>query len=41
VAPVHGQGGSQALVVVDKTARGITQTLLEAVHFVPLKSGTS
>ncbi len=41
VAPVHGAGGSQALVVVDKTARGITQTLLEAVHFVPLKSGTS
>ena len=41
VAPVHGAGGSQALVVVDKTARGITQTLLEEVHFVPLKSGTS
>ena len=41
VAPVQGAGGTQALVVVDKTARGITQTLLEAVHFVPLKSGTS
>ena len=41
VAPVQGVGGAQALVVVDKTARGITQTLLEAVHFVPLKSGTS
>ncbi len=41
VAPVQGAGGSQALVVVDKTERGITQTLLEAVHFVPLKSGTS
>ena len=39
VAPVQGAGGAQALVVVDKTARGITQTLLEAVHFVPLKSG--
>ena len=41
VAPVQGTNGAQALVVVDKTAHGITQTLLEAVHFVPLKSGTS
>ena len=41
VAPVQGVGGAQALVVVDKTTRGITQTLLEAVHFVPLKSGTN
>ena len=41
VAPVQGKNGAQALVVVDKTTRGITQTLLEAVHFVPLKSGTS
>ena len=41
VAPVQGANGAQALVVVDKTARGITQTLLEAVYFVPLKSGTS
>ena len=41
VAPVQGSGGAQALVVVDKTERGITQTRLEAVHFVPLKSGTS
>ncbi len=41
VAPVQGARGAQALVVVDKTARGVTQTLLEAVHFVPLKSGTS
>ena len=41
VAPVQGANGAQALVVVDKTARGMTQTLLEAVYFVPLKSGTS
>ena len=41
VAPVQSAGGAQALVVVDKTNKGITQTLLEAVHFVPLKSGTS
>ena len=41
VAPVQGANGAQTLVVVDKTERGITKTLLEAVHFVPLKSGTS
>ncbi|MDW5441965.1 protein-L-isoaspartate(D-aspartate) O-methyltransferase [Polaromonas sp. SM01] len=41
VAPMHMAGGAQALVVLDKTAQGITQTVLEAVHFVPLKSGTS
>lgn len=41
VAPVQGANGAQALVVVDKTARGMTQTLLEPVYFVPLKSGTS
>lgn len=41
VAPMHMAGGAQALVVLDKTAQGVTQTVLEAVHFVPLKSGTS
>ena len=41
VAPVQAAGGAQALVVVDKTPQGIRQTLLEAVNFVPLKSGTS
>ena len=41
VAPVQAAGGAQTLVVVDKTPQGIRQTLLEAVHFVPLKSGTS
>jgi protein-L-isoaspartate(D-aspartate) O-methyltransferase len=47
VAPVVANGrdgsrpGSQALLVVDKTAQGVRQTLLEAVHFVPLKSGTA
>jgi protein-L-isoaspartate(D-aspartate) O-methyltransferase len=42
VAPVHSPGaagGGQALVVIDKTSTGLRQTLLEAVHFVPLKSG--
>jgi protein-L-isoaspartate(D-aspartate) O-methyltransferase len=52
VAPVEqrtadgggGAGGgvaAQALVVVDKTSQGLRQTILEAVHFVPLKSGVA
>lgn len=41
VAPMQTSSGAQALVVVDKTPQGVRQTLLEAVHFVPLKSGTS
>ncbi len=41
VAPMHTASGAQALVVVDKTPQGLRQTVLEAVHFVPLKSGTS
>lgn len=39
VAPVVTGGGAQALLVLDKTPQGVRQTLLEAVHFVPLKSG--
>jgi protein-L-isoaspartate(D-aspartate) O-methyltransferase len=39
VAPMQSATGGQALVVVDKTARGIDRRILEAVHFVPLKSG--
>ena len=42
VAPVSAgamSGGRQALVVIDKTPQGLRQTVLEAVHFVPLKSG--
>lgn len=44
VAPVvtKGQAGTgQALLVLDKAETGIRQTLLEAVHFVPLKSGVA
>ncbi len=41
VAPLQATSGVQALVVIDKTPQGVRQTLLEAVHFVPLKSGTS
>ncbi len=42
VAPMSGSSdapGQQALVVIDKTHHGLRQTVLEAVHFVPLKSG--
>ena len=41
VAPIHTGGGAQALLVIDKTPQGLKETRLEAVHFVPLKSGTS
>ena len=41
VAPLQMAGGAQALVVLDKTLQGVTQTVLEAVFFVPLKSGTN
>jgi protein-L-isoaspartate(D-aspartate) O-methyltransferase len=34
-------GGAQALLVLDKTSQGVRQTILEAVHFVPLKSGVA
>jgi protein-L-isoaspartate(D-aspartate) O-methyltransferase len=40
VAPTVHAGG-QALMVVDKTPQGIRQSILEAVHFVPLKSGVA
>ncbi|MEO8014045.1 protein-L-isoaspartate(D-aspartate) O-methyltransferase [Polaromonas sp.] len=39
VAPLQDASGAQALVVIDRTLQGFRQTLLEAVHFVPLKSG--
>ena len=39
VAPMVTSAGQQALIVVDKTPQGLQQTVLEAVHFVPLKSG--
>ena len=41
VAPTHTSAGQQALVVIDKTPQGLQQTLLEAVNFVPLKSGVA
>lgn len=39
VAPVVTAGGTQALVVIDRQDHGLRQIVLEAVHFVPLKSG--
>lgn len=39
VAPVHVDARTQALVVIDKTPQGLVRNVLEAVHFVPLKSG--
>lgn len=39
IAPTETPGGQQALLVVDRTAQGVQQRVLEAVHFVPLKSG--
>jgi protein-L-isoaspartate(D-aspartate) O-methyltransferase len=44
VAPVSAAANGQALadqvlMVVDKTPQGLRHTVLEAVHFVPLKSG--
>ncbi|AMO24724.1 hypothetical protein GCM10027034_09360 [Ramlibacter solisilvae] len=40
VAPVTTPAGQQALVVIEKkNERELQQSVLEAVHFVPLKSG--
>ena len=39
VAPVATPAGTQALIVIDKSRQGVQQTVLEAVNFVPLKSG--
>ena len=39
VAPIALSGGQQMLLVIDKTPHGLKQSVLEPVHFVPLKSG--
>ena len=43
VAPVASESGrgGQALMIIDRTHAGLKQSVLEAVHFVPLKSGTA
>ena len=39
VAPMVMPQGGQALVLLEKNAGRLTRTILEGVHFVPLKSG--
>jgi protein-L-isoaspartate(D-aspartate) O-methyltransferase len=39
VAPTRSADGGQALVVIDRSSAGVQRRILEAVHFVPLKSG--
>ena len=39
VAPTRTTDGGQVLVVIDKSASGVQRRVLEAVYFVPLKSG--
>lgn len=39
VAPAANGAGGQQLVVIDKTPSGLVRSVLEAVNFVPLKSG--
>ena len=39
VAPVRSATGGQALIVIDRTSAGVQRGVLEAVNFVPLKSG--
>lgn len=39
VAPMQVQGGRQSLVLLERTEREVRQSVLEGVHFVPLKSG--
>lgn len=39
VAPMVTAQGRQALVIVEKSAGRLKRTVLESVHFVPLKSG--
>jgi protein-L-isoaspartate(D-aspartate) O-methyltransferase len=41
VAPAATGPGRQNLVVIEKTDQGVSRTVLEAVHFVPLKSGVA
>ena len=37
----HGSEGGRRAAVVDREPGGFRQTMLEAVHFVPLKSGVA
>ena len=39
VAPTVMAAGRQALVLIEKTPTELRRSVLEGVHFVPLKSG--
>ncbi|MBS7350997.1 MAG: protein-L-isoaspartate(D-aspartate) O-methyltransferase [Comamonas sp.] len=41
VAPTEHTNGQQVLRVIERTAQGFVEDILEAVHFVPLKSGVA
>ena len=42
IAPTRGESGSgQVLLVIDRDAHGWSRRCYEAVHFVPLRSGTA
>lgn len=41
VAPLAMAGTGQVLLVIDRTPHGLKQSVLEPVHFVPLKSGVA
>ena len=41
VAPVAQENGQQMLLVLERSEQGFTESGLEAVHFVPLKSGVA
>lgn len=41
VAPTVHSSGQQVLRVVERTSEGFIENILEAVHFVPLKSGVA
>ena len=41
VAPTVTPAGHQALVVIEKTGRGFKHSVMDTVHFVPLKSGVA
>jgi len=38
--PLHaGNGGAQRLVLIERARRGVVQTELDPVRFVPMKAG--
>lgn len=41
VAPMVGADGRQSLIMLEKNGAHVKQTVLESVHFVPLKSGVA